>query len=218
MKRKSDKTIRLPIQMQIKFASEDAEESTEGVPIDHDFPEEAANDLATLEAFNKHLYRPNTYLHKWWARRSGTTFRYILKQLVTDSKKKDYYESGGLEGTVILDPMMGGGTSLHEAIRMGANVLGIDIDPIPVLQTQAALTVLPLSHKIAIFKEFLGRLNEAIRSFYGTSCPVCGSDADTQFVLYALRRKCSCGEVLFVDDLILRKGNHHVLPQLEMEN
>lgn len=208
MKRKSDKTIRLPIQMQIKFASEDAEESTEGVPIDHDFPEEAANDLATLEAFNKHLYRPNTYLHKWWARRSGTTFRYILKQLVTDSKKKDYYESGGLEGTVILDPMMGGGTSLHEAIRMGANVLGIDIDPIPVLQTQAALTVLPLSHKIAIFKEFLGRLNEAIRSFYGTSCPVCGSDADTQFVLYALRRKCSCGEVLFVDDLILRKGNH----------
>lgn len=30
--------------------------------------------------------------------------------------------------------MMGGGTILHEAIRLGANVIGYDIDPIPVLQ------------------------------------------------------------------------------------
>jgi hypothetical protein len=31
------------------------------IPIDNFFPEEAANKLATLESFNKHLYRPNTY-------------------------------------------------------------------------------------------------------------------------------------------------------------
>jgi hypothetical protein len=66
------------------------------VPIDTAFPEEEANRLATIESFNKHLFRPNTYLHKWWARRSGTTFRYILKQLVPDISK-DYY-SQGLEG------------------------------------------------------------------------------------------------------------------------
>jgi hypothetical protein len=64
------------------------------VPIDKHFPEEEANRLATIESFNKHLFRPNTYLHKWWARRSGTTFRYILKQLVPDISKRDYYSAG----------------------------------------------------------------------------------------------------------------------------
>lgn len=59
-------------------------ELTEDVSIDNYFPEEEANKLSGLESYNKHLFRPNTYLHKWWARRSGTTFRYILKQLVPD--------------------------------------------------------------------------------------------------------------------------------------
>jgi adenine-specific DNA methylase len=104
------------------------------IPIDKYFPEDEANKLAALESYNKHLYRPNTYLHKWWARRSGTTFRYILKQLVQHSGKRNFYEGGGLESKIIFDPMMGGGTILHEAIRMGASVIGIDIDPIPVLQ------------------------------------------------------------------------------------
>src|SRR5437762_13241399 len=100
------------------------------VPIDESFPEEAANELAKLESYNKNLFRPNTYLHKWWARRSGVTFRFILKQLVPDAARRDYYAPGGLEGITVLDPMMGGGTTLHEAIRLGANVIGYDLDPI----------------------------------------------------------------------------------------
>ena len=62
------------------------------------FPEEEANALAAMESYNKHLYRPNTYLHKWWARRCGTTFRYILKQFVLDPVRHDFYTPGGLEG------------------------------------------------------------------------------------------------------------------------
>src|SRR5262245_18086895 len=104
------------------------------VPIDDSFPEQAANAIGQVESFNKHLFRPNTYLHKWWARRSGSTFRFILKGLVTDPQARDYYAPGGLEGITILDPMIGGGTTLHEAIRLGANVIGFDCDPIPVLQ------------------------------------------------------------------------------------
>lgn len=51
------------------------------VGIDFEFPVELANELAQQEVYNKHLFRPNTYMHKWWARRCGTTFRAILKQL-----------------------------------------------------------------------------------------------------------------------------------------
>jgi adenine-specific DNA methylase len=94
----------------------------EQLGIDHAFPERFADELSRWEAFNKHLYRPNTYLHKWWARRCGSTFRAILKQLSPDPARRDYYAPGGLAGKVVLDPMMGGGTTLHEAIRLGASV------------------------------------------------------------------------------------------------
>jgi len=51
--------------------------------IDHSFPEQFVDELSRQEVFNKHLFRPNTYLHKWWARRCGTTFRAILYRFMT---------------------------------------------------------------------------------------------------------------------------------------
>src|SRR5262245_7709633 len=113
------------------------------MPLPQPFDVDFANAIARVEAFNKHLYRPNTYLHKWWARRCGSTFRLILKYLVENPARRDYYAPGGLEGKLVLDPMMGGGTTLHEAIRLGASVIGADIDPIPVLQARATLATLP---------------------------------------------------------------------------
>ena len=157
--------MRIPIQLKLDFQGpQPGRADTLGVPIDQIFPEGAANELAALESFNKHLYRPNTYLHKWWARRSGTMFRYILKQLVGDTAKRDFYEPGGLEGTIILDPMVGGGTILHEAIRMGANVIGVDIDPIPVLQVRASLNWVPISQKVKTFEVFFNALRGALCS------------------------------------------------------
>lgn len=198
----------ISVQLSFNFPrSQPDRAGTSGVPIDQTFPQEAANELARLESFNKHLYRPNTYLHKWWARRSGTTFRHILKQLVDDPFKRDFYEPGGLEGRVILDPMMGGGTTLHEAIRMGANVVGVDIDPIPVVQAKATLSLLPLAHKKARFQSFFRALSEQLAPLYRTTCPTCDAEAETRFLLYGLRRRCACREVLFLDSLLLRE-NH----------
>jgi len=204
-----------PIQLalDLQAATEDAQQT--GVPIDEAFPEDAANELSRLESYNKHLYRPNTYLHKWWARRSGTIFRHILKQLVTDPFKRDFYAPGGLEDTIILDPMMGGGTILHEAIRTGANVAGVDIDPIPAVQAKATLSTVPLSHKQAVFEQFFTELRRRLSPLYRTTCPLCGEESETQFVLYGLRRRCDCREVLFVGSFLLRE-NHgedvHICP------
>jgi putative DNA methylase len=193
------------IQLHLEFGDACVQEEDSGVvPIDRGFPEEQADELARLESFNKHLYRPNTYLHKWWARRSGTTFRHILKQLVRDPAKSDFYAPGGLEGKVVLDPMMGGGTTLHEAVRMGANVIGVDIDPIPFLQIRATLARGDLRHKRHVFKDFIGELEQRLSPLYRTVCPTCQAKCETQFVLYGLRRRCACGEIIVVDSLELR--------------
>ncbi|HEY1410056.1 MAG TPA: hypothetical protein VF434_14020, partial [Promineifilum sp.] len=126
--------------------------------IDTAFDVDFADRLARFETYNKHNYRPNTYLHKWWGRRCGSTFRLILKGLVEDPEERSYYAPGGLEGKIILDPMMGGGTTLHEAIRLGASVIGVDVDPIRVLQGRATLTEVPLPELIAAFDEFQAQL------------------------------------------------------------
>lgn len=189
-------------QLALYFMKAAASPTAQGIP----FPEEEANALASLESYNKHLYRPNTYLHKWWARRCGTTFRYILKRFTPDPTRRDFYAPGGLEGLVVLDPMMGGGTTVHEAIRLGANVVGADIDPIPVLQARATLTPAAETHMRTTFGEFFNALRAKLVPYHATCCPVCRRpDAEIRFTLYALRRRCACGEVLLVDSFTLRQ-------------
>jgi len=179
--------------------------TAKALPIDAAFPEAQASLLSAREAFNKHLYRPNTYLHKWWARRSGTCFRHILKGLVTDPAATDYLAPGGLEGTTILDPMMGGGTTLHEGVRLGANVVGFDIDPIPVVQARASLSSMPVVRKQTAFDEFFQSLRASISRHFETTCPSCGQRSEFKYMLYGYRKKCACGEVLVVDSLTLRE-------------
>jgi putative DNA methylase len=172
--------------------------------IDTDFDVAFANELARYETYNKHHYRPNTYLHKWWGRRCGTTFRLILKGLVDDPALRDYYSPGGLAGKVILDPMMGGGTTLHEAIRLGASVMWVDVDPIPVLQARATLTERPLAALEEGFRHLYDGLSEAVGDLFQTYCPTCDESTPLWHVFYGLRRRCACGEVVVVDSLTLR--------------
>src|ERR1044071_4333111 len=176
------------------------------VPIDSFLPVEEANKLATIESFNKHLFRPNTYLHKWWARRSGTTFRYVLKQLIDDDASRDYYRPEGLRGKTILDPMVGGGTIAHEAIRLGANLIACDIDPIPVLQVKASLTPIPLDEKVKVFDKFFKSIHTDVSDLFQTTCPHCITESEIQFTLYGLKKFCKCQEAIFVDSLVLRES------------
>lgn len=164
-----------------------------------------ANEIARLESYNKHHYRPNTYLHKWWARRCGSTFRLILKHLVADETQRDYYRPGGLAGKIILDPMMGGGTTLHEAIRLNANVIGADIDPIPVLQARVTLSPLPLATLEKAYRHFYRALRAELDPYFGTHCPVCRVATLARFLLYGVRRQCACGPVVMVDSFVLRQ-------------
>jgi putative DNA methylase len=174
------------------------------LPIDDDFDVAFANEIARLESYNKHHYRPNTYMHKWWARRCGSTFRLILKHLVTDPEQQDYYVAGGLEGKVVLDPMMGGGTTLHEALRLGADVVGVDIDAIPVLQARATLSPLSLDAVEQGFAHLVATLEDELAPLFNTHCPACAGLVPLRFVLYGAQRRCGCGPALVVDSTTLR--------------
>jgi hypothetical protein len=107
--------------------------------------EQLVSKLSQDETGKRQHYRPIYSLHKWWARRPGSLFRAIIL-LATQPDLRDrllrlnplgdldvhapYFASHDLSQWVILDPFMGGGTTLIEANRMGAKVIGCDINPV----------------------------------------------------------------------------------------
>jgi DNA modification methylase len=125
--------------------------------------------------------------------------------LAPEPTLRDYYAAGGLEGITILDPMMGGGTTLHEAIRLGANIIGYDLDPIPVLQARASMSHVPLEEKELVFRDFLRVLEKKLRPYFQTRCPTCPARAEVQFVLHGALKSCDCREALVVDSFLLRE-------------
>src|SRR5882757_6292397 len=101
------------------------------------FPIVEINRLAQPE---RNSFKPIYQMHKWFARRASCVFRAILlgalKPLPTDSRGspttsgakvimdefyKDHTCDADTNGKVILDPFMGGGTTVVEALRLGCN-------------------------------------------------------------------------------------------------
>ena len=206
----SDGTIREGRQMAMDELARAAQPG-HSLEIDRAFPEGFVDELSRREVFNKHLFRPNTYLHKWWARRCGTMFRAILKQFAPDADRRDYYAPGGLEGKTVLDPMMGGGTTLHEAIRLGANVIGADIDPIPIVQARASLSRASLPSLRTSFERLHSDLYDSLGNYFKTECPTCQATVDSQYTLHGLRKTCACGEVTQIDQYVLRQESDRVV-------
>ena len=71
--------------------------------------------------------------HKWFARRLSAVFRALLvgARSAPDSNFWDlYYGEADLRDVVLLDPFVGGGTSVVEALRLGATTHGVDVDPV----------------------------------------------------------------------------------------
>src|SRR6266516_3664039 len=87
--------------------------------------------MALREKQIQQNYRPVIGVHKWFARRPGALFRSLLLSEFANGLPlaKTYYRPHDLQGLIIADPFMGGGTTLFEANRLGCNVVGTDINP-----------------------------------------------------------------------------------------
>src|SRR4051795_2161110 len=89
--------------------------------------------LASVEAHRKQAHRPPYYLHKWWARRTGSVFRGLALDMLlpaNESVMSSYYQAHDFSDIVCLDPFMGGGTAVGELLRLGCRVVGCDLNPV----------------------------------------------------------------------------------------
>ena len=81
--------------------------------IERDFDVSFVADLALREKQIQQNYRPIVAVHKWFARRPGTLFRGLLLSEFLDAPLREtFYKGQSLPDLRILDPFMGGGTTL----------------------------------------------------------------------------------------------------------
>lgn len=193
--------------------------------IEESFPIVEINRLAVPE---RNAFKPIYQMHKWFARRASSVFRAILlasmKPAGTDIMEefyKDHTHDPDTNGVKILDPFMGGGTTVIEALRLGCHVTGIDLNPVAwfIVKTEAEPVV--IDDLKAAFKRLEDRktasgrpLKEELLSHYRTECPCCGAGAEDADIIYtfwvksAICTNSKCGKEvpLFPDYIISQKS------------
>lgn len=155
--------------------------------------------IASVEAHRKNIYRPPYYVHKWWARRTGSVFRGLLLDLLLDDTQEvmaAFYRHHDFSRTTILDPFMGGGTTIGEALRLGCRVVGCDINPVAWFLVKQAMREVDLQALLTAYHEVEAEVAERVGSMYATTCTSCGSPARAQYVAWIKQVPCSaCGSL-----------------------
>lgn len=185
--------------------------------------EQLISKLAQDETGKRQHYRPIYSLHKWWARRPGTLFRSIILLAIHPELRETllqtnaqgelepnapYFRDYNLDDWIILDPFMGGGTTLVEANRMGARVVGCDLNPVAYWIGRENLKVIDIERLDAYFQQISEAAGAQIRGLYRTRCIYCGGEAETLYAFWIRSVPClHCGErVLLHKRCLLNEG------------
>ncbi|MCG3138798.1 MAG: hypothetical protein HJJLKODD_02667 [Phycisphaerae bacterium] len=155
-------------------------------------------EIAELALREGQCTNPIYRVHRWFARRLGSQFRAILTGLSLKPEEADrfwdlYLGDLSLDGAVVLDPFVGGGTSLVEAGRCGARVIGYDIDPVATFITRFELETAyydPLSPEIAALCE---TVSAQISPFHRTTVPGTGERVVLHHFWVECRSCKACG-------------------------
>ena len=164
--------------------------------IEEYFPIVEINRLAEPE---RNAFKPIYQMHKWFARRASCVFRAILlgclKPAGTDIMEefyKDHSNDPDTNGKVVLDPFMGGGTTVVEALRLGCKVIGIDLNPVAWFITKTEVEPVDIDELRAAFERLANRIvpwsaksvRETLLEQYKTECPCCGAGREEADIIY----------------------------------
>jgi putative DNA methylase len=177
------------------------------------YVEDIVSKLSQEETGKRQYYRPAYSLHKWWARRPGALFRSIILLAAQSSatlfastpsemisRQSNYFQSHDLGDVIILDPFMGGGTTLVEANRLGAKVVGCDINPISFWIVRETLKSIDLDKLDEYFRQLASTAGEKIKSLYRTTCVHCkASYGETLYAFWVRYVNClHCGQIVYL--------------------
>lgn len=141
-----------------------------------EFPWSEISQFALAESWRKEVARPPLHLHPWWAVRLGTVFRGILiASLGGDPSGEGFFSPDpGIKGKVVLDPFVGSGTTLLEAVKLGARAIGVDINPVAAFASKQALSFVEEEELLEAFSLLEESVGWDIGQYYTTLDPETG--------------------------------------------
>jgi len=110
-----------------------------------------------------------------------------------------YSKDVRVEDKKILDPFMGGGTSLVEASRFGAEVVGNDLNPVAWFVTKKELEAgqTDVEELEQAFEQVKEDVADEITQYYKTPCPNGDHEADVMYNFWVKELDCvSCGHTV----------------------
>ncbi|KFI22856.1 DNA methyltransferase [Nitrosococcus oceani] len=141
---------------------------------DDKFPFEMLSDIAERESWRKEINRPLSHIHKWWAQRLGTIFRAMaIGALVPKGSNiiDLFYKPVRIKDAIVFDPFMGSGTTIGEALKLGARGIGRDINPVAYFLVKNALSIHDRSAILATFRDIERDVVSKLRPFYQATLP-----------------------------------------------
>jgi adenine-specific DNA methylase len=165
---------------------------------DESFPFEALSTVCEIESWRKEINRPLYHIHKWWAHRLGTAFRAIVIGTFAPSGAdvmRLFYQPTRIKGLVVFDPFMGSGTTVGETLKLGANAIGRDINPVAHFLVRNALSMHDREAVCATFRDIERDVAHQIRPFY--RCRLSdGRDAEVLYFFWVKTLPCPSCAVL----------------------
>lgn len=183
------------------------------------------DNLAESEKYRVDVYRPIYSMHKWWARRPGSTFRILgLAALSDDNTTKEdilrmnasgtkyegqYLQSQGdtFSNKTILDPFAGGGTTLFELNRLGAQTIGYELNPVAWWINKKNIDEVDPSELQSAADDVLSETRKELGDLYKTKDPETGNEGEVLYGFQTQSLPClTCDEeVHLFKNYILQK-------------
>ena len=150
-----------------------------------DFPIIPINQIAAIEGKGSGALKPIYQVTKWWARRRSTVFRAMLLAAVIKAPEDEskaakavwelYYANhrkrGALRHLNVVDPFMGGGTTIVEGSRMGMQMYGCDLNPVAWFVVKNAMTQVDIEEARELLADVEAEVRPQIMPFYACNGP-----------------------------------------------
>lgn len=115
---------------------------------------------------------PAHYLmHKYWGRKPHNVVSYYINNYTN-------------EGDTVLDPFMGSGITVVEAVKSSRKVIGIDLNPIAFFIVKNTLEKVDLNEFTSLYNKISETVKHKYGYLYSTSCPICGEQSYIETMIW----------------------------------
>lgn len=155
--------------------------------LERNFPFEEIDPVAEKESYRKEVNRPIYHTHKWWAQRLGSVFRALTLGTVLDETADlwgEFYNKHDLQNAIILDPFMGSGTTVGEAIKLGCKAVGCDINPVSSFIVGQAFRHISTVKLLEAFNEIERKVKRKINFYYTKQHPRTGEQCQVLYYFW----------------------------------